>query len=119
MRAFNKGYTVAAAVLMLAACSSQQAPSAQAPGAAPATGAGAVSAAHTVDWYKANAAERKATLAACRANAGELQNTPDCVNAGNAQADVTWGAKGGITGVKPVTFGKPSQAKTNPPKKGS
>ncbi|WP_330178538.1 EexN family lipoprotein [Candidatus Vondammii sp. HM_W22] len=35
----------------------------------------------TVDWYKANKAEREEKLAECSNNPGELRKTPNCVNA--------------------------------------
>lgn len=56
----------------------------------------------TVDWFKENAAERKAQIDKCNANPGELRNTPNCINASKAASDITWGAKGGIR-VKPLT----------------
>lgn len=40
----------------------------------------------TADWYKAHAPERKAVLDRCQANPGELALTPNCVNAGKADA---------------------------------
>lgn len=64
----------------------------------------AAEAAHDVDWYKTHATEREATLKKCHLNAGELEGTANCVNAGNAASAITWGARGGIV-VKPVTFG--------------
>lgn len=57
----------------------------------------------TVDWYKANKTERKAVLATCRNNPGELAKTPNCVNASRADSAVTWGATGGGIKVKPLT----------------
>ena len=38
----------------------------------------------TVDWYKANAPERAAMLAKCKANPGELAASPNCINAKTA-----------------------------------
>jgi hypothetical protein len=58
----------------------------------------------TVDWYKANKIERAEVLTKCKANAGELAATPNCVNASRANSSTTWGAKGGgIAPVKPLT----------------
>ena len=54
----------------------------------------------TVDWYRANSADRAAILAKCRANPGELGLTANCVNASQAANAVTWGARG--SGIKPV-----------------
>ncbi|MDR2876034.1 MAG: EexN family lipoprotein [Methylobacillus sp.] len=39
----------------------------------------------TVGWYKTHDAERKEVLAKCNDNPGELQNTPDCINAARAE----------------------------------
>lgn len=60
----------------------------------------------TVDWYKAHEAERKAMVDRCKANAGELDGTPNCVNANDAANALLWSSKGGISGVKAPTFGK-------------
>jgi hypothetical protein len=57
------------AVLALAACS-------RTPG-----GGGT----HTVDYYRAHAAERAATVNACANNPGELRESPSCVNAREAE----------------------------------
>jgi hypothetical protein len=58
----------------------------------------------TVDWYKANKAERVAVLEKCKANPGELAATPNCVNASRADSSSVWGARGGgIAPVKPLT----------------
>jgi hypothetical protein len=56
----------------------------------------------TVDWYKANKAERLEMLAKCKNNPGELAATPNCINASRAASAITWGAKGGIQ-VEPLT----------------
>jgi hypothetical protein len=37
--------------------------------------------ANTVDWYVAHPDERKAEAATCENDPGDLQNTPDCINA--------------------------------------
>ena len=37
--------------------------------------------AQTVDWYKAHEAERTAMIAKCKANPGELDASPNCINA--------------------------------------
>ena len=64
----------------------------------------------TVDWYKANAPERAATLARCANNPGELATTPNCVNANRAEQAQVWGSrKSGTTQVKPLT---PEQIRT-------
>lgn len=58
----------------------------------------------TVDWYKANTAERADVLTRCKANPGELAATPNCINATRADTSTTWGARGGgIAPVKPLT----------------
>jgi hypothetical protein len=44
----------------------------------------ATTATHTVDWYVAHGDERKAEVAKCDNDPGDLQNTPDCVNAKDA-----------------------------------
>jgi hypothetical protein len=56
----------------------------------------------TVDWFKAHKAERTEVLAKCKANPGELSNTPNCINARRAASSITWSARGGIN-VKPLT----------------
>lgn len=38
----------------------------------------------TVDWYKENTAERAAMIAKCNNNPGELEASPNCVNAQQA-----------------------------------
>ena len=35
----------------------------------------------TVDWYKTHEKERQEMLAKCKNNPGELENTPNCINA--------------------------------------
>ena len=55
----------------------------------------------TVDWYKANKAERLVMLEKCKSNPGELLATANCVNAHRAVSELTWGAKKGIE-VKPL-----------------
>lgn len=62
---------------------------------------------HTVDWYKAHAAERTAMVARCSANPGELADTPNCINATDATNAKIWASRAGISGVKAPTFGKP------------
>ncbi|CBA17119.1 EexN family lipoprotein [Xanthomonas albilineans] len=39
----------------------------------------------TVDWYKAHDTERKAMIATCKVNPGELAASPNCINAQQAQ----------------------------------
>lgn len=41
-----------------------------------------------VEWYKTHEAERKAMLAKCHNNPGQLAITPDCVNAEQAAMEV-------------------------------
>ncbi len=43
----------------------------------------------TVDWYKEHTVERQAKLEECRANPGEMRDTPNCINAMQA-ADEEW-----------------------------
>lgn len=38
----------------------------------------------TVEWYKEHTAERKEMLSKCESNPGELENSPNCVNARQA-----------------------------------
>ncbi|MDN6297529.1 MAG: EexN family lipoprotein [Halomonas sp.] len=45
----------------------------------------------TVDWYKAHGDARKATLAKCGNNPGELHHTPNCVNAIQAERALSSG----------------------------
>lgn len=39
----------------------------------------------SVDWYKEHAAERKELLEKCRNHPGELENSPNCINAQEAE----------------------------------
>jgi hypothetical protein len=39
---------------------------------------------HTVDEFKADSQLREATVAKCKNNPGELEKTPNCINAGDA-----------------------------------
>ena len=48
-----------------------------------------------VDWYESNPAERTAKLDECRASAGKLDATPNCVNASRAENNVKAAAKWG------------------------
>lgn len=66
---------------------------------------------HSVEWFKANRAALTDTLAKCNGNPGELAATPNCINAGRAQGDLTWGSKG--TGGVHVEL--PSQKKADKP----
>ncbi|MDD2859579.1 MAG: EexN family lipoprotein [Acidiphilium sp.] len=50
---------------------------------------------HSVDWYKAHNTERIAKLKQCAADPGELQYTPNCVNAKKAAADLMLDPKNG------------------------
>ena len=43
----------------------------------------------TVSWYKQNKPERKAKLAQCKENPGELMMTPNCINARKATKELT------------------------------
>lgn len=45
----------------------------------------------TVDWYKAHDNERKVTLETCGNNPGELQETPNCINALQAERALSSG----------------------------
>ena len=58
----------------------------------------------TVDWYKAHEKERVEMLAICQNNPGQLASTPNCMNAQQAQGNITWGAKGGSIKIEPLTF---------------
>jgi hypothetical protein len=52
---------------------------------------------HDKAYFVAHADERKSTLAECRNNPGELEKTPNCVNAtsadGQAESDRFWAVK--------------------------
>jgi hypothetical protein len=58
---------------------------------------------HTVEWYKTHKEERAAKLAQCRSNPGGEGLSPNCVNANRAEQELTWGAKGGIKPIAPLT----------------
>lgn len=66
---------------------------------------------NSVEWFKENRAALKETLAKCNSNPGKLALTPNCVNAGRAQGDITWGS----TGTGGVHVELPSQAKGEKP----
>ena len=55
----------------------------------------------TVDWYKAHDTERKAMIAKCKANPGELAASPNCINANRAETVVDGAKRGGLN-VQPL-----------------
>lgn len=56
----------------------------------------------TVNYYAEHNEERKAVLARCRDNPGELRETPDCVNAERADAKKALARRGHLD-LKPLT----------------
>ncbi|EIM6481046.1 EexN family lipoprotein [Salmonella enterica] len=56
----------------------------------------------SVDWYKENTAERIERLAKCRSNPGELEDTPNCINAEQAESIAESKKRGGLN-VQPMT----------------
>ncbi|MDY4284354.1 MULTISPECIES: EexN family lipoprotein [Xanthomonas] len=56
----------------------------------------------TVSYYSEHGEERKAVLARCRDNPGELRETPDCVNAERADAKKALARRGHLD-LKPLT----------------
>ncbi|WP_253305870.1 EexN family lipoprotein [unidentified bacterial endosymbiont] len=56
---------------------------------------------HTVTWFKEHQEERQAMLASCRDNPGELENSPNCVNAMQAENELDAEKRGGL-GVKRI-----------------
>lgn len=50
----------------------------------------------SVDWYKENTAERVERLAKCRASPGELEDTPNCINAEQAESLADAAKRGGL-----------------------
>jgi len=50
----------------------------------------------TVEWYKTHKTEREETLKKCEDNPGELQATPNCINANDARQKLIWGSRKGI-----------------------
>lgn len=46
---------------------------------------------HTVSWYKAHEAERNAMATKCHNNPGQLDKTPNCINAQQAVDDIAMG----------------------------
>jgi len=44
----------------------------------------------TVEWYKEHEIERKAQIEKCNNNPGELNITPNCINARSAQSELTF-----------------------------
>lgn len=61
-----------------------------------------VEAIQSVDWYKENTNERIERLAKCRANPGELADTPNCINAEQAESLADTSKRGGLD-VQPMT----------------
>ena len=59
----------------------------------------------TVDWYKAHDTERKAMIAKCKANPGELSASPNCINAQQAQNEKDLSRRGFLK-LPPVDAGK-------------
>lgn len=55
----------------------------------------------TVAWYKENKEELKIMLAKCDENPGGLMETPNCINAAQADAQLDAAKRGGL-GVKPL-----------------
>ena len=45
----------------------------------------------TVEWYKAHEAERIAMATKCHNNPGQLEKTPNCINAQQAVSDIFMG----------------------------
>jgi len=56
----------------------------------------------SVDWYKENTNERIERLAKCRANPGELADTPNCINSEQAESLADTSKRGGLD-VQPMT----------------
>ncbi|MBA6414037.1 membrane lipoprotein lipid attachment site-containing protein [Parahaliea sp. F7430] len=56
----------------------------------------------SVDWYKENTNERIERLAKCRANPGELADTPNCINAEQEESLADTSKRGGLD-VQPMT----------------
>lgn len=56
----------------------------------------------SVDWYKENTVERAERLVQCRANPGELADTPNCINAEQAASLADTSKRGGLD-VQPMT----------------
>lgn len=56
----------------------------------------------SVDWYKEHTTERTDRLAKCRANPGELSETPNCINAERAESLADAGKRRGLN-VQPMT----------------
>lgn len=50
----------------------------------------------SVDWYKDNATERQAMVAQCRSNPGQSADSPNCVNAQQAETALTNARRGWI-----------------------
>ena len=46
---------------------------------------------HTVEWYKSHEAERTAMVTKCHNNPGQLDKTPNCINAQQAVDDIAMG----------------------------
>lgn len=56
----------------------------------------------SVDWYKENTTERIEQLAKCRASPGEQADTPNCINAEQAESLADTSKRGGLD-VQPMS----------------
>ena len=59
----------------------------------------------TVDWYKDHDTERKEMLAKCKADPGQLGQSPNCINAKQAENQKANARRGWVT-PSAVEFGK-------------
>lgn len=62
----------------------------------------------SVDWYKSNNAERLAIIEKCNANPGQLEVTPNCINAKTAANQLAASKRGysKLTPFNPLEKGK-------------
>jgi hypothetical protein len=67
----------------------------------------------TVEWFKEHKTEREAQINKCESNPGELEETPNCVNATDARNSLIWSSRTGGNPVKPLTFGAPKKKEVN------
>lgn len=69
------------------------------------SGCGESTPVQTVEWYKEHDAERRDMLTKCKNNPGELENSPNCINAQQAENEKA-ASRRGLSPLAPIDFSK-------------
>lgn len=69
------------------------------------SGCGESTPVQTVEWYKEHDAERRDMLTKCKSNPGELENSPNCINAQQAENEKA-ASRRGLSPLAPIDFSK-------------